>query len=538
MVAGLNLSSDSTPQSSTGISFFQLFMLCGALSILGFVLMRHFYHDDAYISLRYAMHWVNGAGPVWNPGEFVEGYSNFLFVFLLTLLGSIGLDLVVASQALGLVSYIAIFVLVSFYLNSRDALTPSSHWRRPVSFALIVTIVLLAANLDMVVWSLGGLETVLVSGFVTAGGLAYLCYLRDGRKQWLTCCSGMFVLASLTRLDAGLFLAITSGFVVVDAVRTKRLTKMSWFFLPGLVFIPYFIGKFIYYGDFLPNTFYAKAGGISVLKLGIGTLYILAFMFAPPCWYLGIIVLSIRQRNFIRCSPELRYLLSLLGMHLVYLLYSGGDHMRAFRFFVPVVPLATVTLYLLLRVETENWLTARKKRWAAAIVVWIVGQTGCYYFFPLRVDSAAFVGRIVGEYINMHFPKNVTIALNTAGSTPYYAPENNYIDMLGLNDAHIARRQVAINQALKLQYLPGHNKGDGQYILDRAPDYIILGPAEGIAADEPQWFLSGAELAQLSDFYNNYQLKTVIIDVSARNHYRHYKPTQSGSMTFKYYQKK
>jgi hypothetical protein len=39
--------------------------------------------DDAYISLRYAWQWINGAGVVWQSGDRVEGYTNFLQVALL-----------------------------------------------------------------------------------------------------------------------------------------------------------------------------------------------------------------------------------------------------------------------------------------------------------------------------------------------------------------------------------------------------------------------------------------------------------------------
>ena len=38
--------------------------------------------DDTYISLRYAKNLVDGLGLVFNPGERVEGYTNFLFVLL------------------------------------------------------------------------------------------------------------------------------------------------------------------------------------------------------------------------------------------------------------------------------------------------------------------------------------------------------------------------------------------------------------------------------------------------------------------------
>src|SRR5436190_24091094 len=36
--------------------------------------------DDAFISFRYVWHLVNGHGLVFNPGERVEGYTNFLWV--------------------------------------------------------------------------------------------------------------------------------------------------------------------------------------------------------------------------------------------------------------------------------------------------------------------------------------------------------------------------------------------------------------------------------------------------------------------------
>ena len=38
--------------------------------------------DDAYISLRYAANWAGGRGLVFNPGERVEGYTNFLWVLI------------------------------------------------------------------------------------------------------------------------------------------------------------------------------------------------------------------------------------------------------------------------------------------------------------------------------------------------------------------------------------------------------------------------------------------------------------------------
>src|SRR5689334_14244881 len=40
--------------------------------------------DDAYISFRYAANLLDGYGLVWNPGERVEGYTNFLWLIIVT----------------------------------------------------------------------------------------------------------------------------------------------------------------------------------------------------------------------------------------------------------------------------------------------------------------------------------------------------------------------------------------------------------------------------------------------------------------------
>ena len=42
-----------------------------------------FLNDDAYISMRYAHHWAHHGEIVYNLGERVEGYTNFLWVAIL-----------------------------------------------------------------------------------------------------------------------------------------------------------------------------------------------------------------------------------------------------------------------------------------------------------------------------------------------------------------------------------------------------------------------------------------------------------------------
>ena len=57
--------------------------------------------DDAYISYRYAENAAKGLGFVFNPGERVEGFTNFLWTLLLAVAFKLGADTVIASKILG-----------------------------------------------------------------------------------------------------------------------------------------------------------------------------------------------------------------------------------------------------------------------------------------------------------------------------------------------------------------------------------------------------------------------------------------------------
>ena len=59
--------------------------LCALALAVGLVLavQRASIFDDAFISFRYARNLLDGHGLVWNPGERVEGYTNFLWTILL-----------------------------------------------------------------------------------------------------------------------------------------------------------------------------------------------------------------------------------------------------------------------------------------------------------------------------------------------------------------------------------------------------------------------------------------------------------------------
>jgi hypothetical protein len=173
--------------------------------------------------------------------------------------------------------------------------------------------------------------------------------------------------------------------------------------------------------------------------------------------------------------------------------------MPAARVLVPLVVPAAL-LFLTTLQGQQSKIASSAVAFAAAII-----DLPALIATPQQMDPAAFDGRIAGVYINDNWPSDSTVALHTAGSTPYFATSMTFIDMLGLNDPTIAKRRDIPTLTI-MQRLPGHAKGDGQYVLDRQPDYIIAGPAPGTSVHAP-WFLSDVELSRNADFSRCYAVR-------------------------------
>ena len=98
---------ESQNSSATRVAWFVVF---GALLVMALIFWRarSFVFDDAYISLRYAKNFVEHGQLVWNPGEYVEGYTNFLFVILSAGLIALGLPATLSAQALATASFLCV----------------------------------------------------------------------------------------------------------------------------------------------------------------------------------------------------------------------------------------------------------------------------------------------------------------------------------------------------------------------------------------------------------------------------------------------
>ncbi|HXX49028.1 MAG TPA: hypothetical protein VEN47_12415 [Myxococcota bacterium] len=479
---------------------------CLALIAVTFRLNRAFYQDDAYIVLHYAQNILAGHGAVWNPGEYVQGYTSFLHLCAVTLLGRLGLDLAFASRALGVAAYAGLVAVLASYLRESSPASESPlTWRIP--FALV------AGSSPLVVWSLGGLETVPVALLVTSGCVLLLRAEGPAEIRLLAGSGACFALGFLARPDASLFGAVALLASLPEwRARGRALRNALAFSLPiaGIAF-PYVAWELWYYGDFVPNTFHAKLGGnVSFESLFRGARYLASYSLRPPFLpLLAVAALAVEWRAGRLRAPELR-LAAMCAAYAGFVVFAGGDAMASFRFAVPLVaPLALVVFLC-----AQRW-DERAVRWfSAAVLVLSFAQLGSARLNPRVEDGAAKFGSIVGRYIARAWPPGSLVALSTAGSPPYFASDLRYVDMLGLNDAVIGRRDVGEHR-LAWQSQPGHMKGDGAYVLERRPDYIILGGCPGTTADQPL-FLSDYELAHDPRFARDYQLVRVLLSPKGR----------------------
>jgi hypothetical protein len=478
----------------------------GVLALLAAWLyyLRAFYHDDAFIALRYSENWIAGVGLVWNPGEPVEGYTSLLWVLLTGVLSSVGVELVIASRVLGLLSLLGLGVLLS---------------RRGGRAGFAAAALVLTSG-PLIAWSIGGLESLLFSALVTWAVLRAGDLREEDRAAPFLASGLLFATAQLCRPEGVLFFAIAFSYLALGRIwgRGPELRRLGAFVLPFATLVgAHMLWRYSYYGEWLPNTAYVK-GTISVASVAMGFDYLAAFALHHGL-LVAVVVYGLVLGRRLKGREVL--LVACIVLYSSYVVVIGGDHMPWFRFFVPILPLLYwLGMSRLFALHGGSQRTAFPV-WLAAVAVGLVAVWGAGSTLYLaetagpggwkQMDPAANHGSRVGHYIRSAWPKDSVVALNTAGSTAFYSKLRS-IDMLGLNDHHIARRPVVLDPALPWSQLPGHGKGDGSYVLDRKPDFIIIGGSEGY--HEP-WFIGDKQIMERPEFRRDYRPDSAVLRAPA-----------------------
>ena len=295
--------------------------------------------DDAFITFRYASNFANGLGPVWQPGDRVEGYTNFGWMALLAIAQKLGSDPRTASRALGVIASTgALAVIPLLCAQIRAAWTP--RWWILVAGASLAT----ALNTGFVVWTFAGLEVPAVCFLLTAGLAMFLFEERTGRAPIAS--PLLLAAAALMRPDSIVVWATLALFKASTLISRDWRARMPHVVIFGALFLVPFCAfwawRWSFYGHFFPNTYYLKSDRNSDYYER-GAEYAGNFLRLYWIW-LGVAVIVPIWREL---RTPYRPVLTLAGVMAVWCLYvvtTGGDWMPYFRFFAAMLPITYVLL--------------------------------------------------------------------------------------------------------------------------------------------------------------------------------------------------
>lgn len=482
--------------------------------------------EDAFISFRYAQNLVEGHGLVYNPGEPVEGYTNFLWTLFVAVGMGLGIDPVPLSRFGGMASGVALLLLVFGFARNDDA-------DRRVTGGLVAA-ALVALAPAVISESVQGLETVFFALLVTAGVLMTVRGRRleasneSGALRALALGTAVTALSAMTRPEGvGVFALALMGAAVWRWREGGRLLARSDLFAVViflLIYLPYWLWRFNYYGYPLPNTFYAKTGvGIAAVWSGLD--YEWKFLTSNPVlllltlWaiYRGII----GRRKDGQAGPKLATdpLFTTAGIvvlgYLLYVISVGGDFKATFRFIVPVLPLWAILVDG--AISRNGWPLGALRQWRfGQFVPWVVllaivlsSMSSIPKFRQWAEERSWDLQRrtLCGKYLASYADPGDTLAIHSAGIIPFYSGLET-IDMWGLSDLHIAHRKMPDKGR---RFVPGHFKVDDGYAFARQPTYFV----------DEQLFVSERPVQDLarrvfrgSRFLDRYETRNVPLDLS------------------------
>jgi len=412
--------------------------------------------DDAYISFRYAENLAEGKGLVFNGGERVEGFSNLLWVLILSAARRIGLATPLASKLLGVLCGSGCLLLLARLSRREMILSPS---------ASLAMVGFLATHSGFIYYSISGMETI---------AYTYGILLMN-----FSCISGNFIVASLicsalmiTRPEGVLFL-VPLTIAVLQAGKDLRRTL-----IPAV--IPIGVGctvlafRLYYYHAFLPNTFGAKINTqVSLLDFLVShTRSFWAYTmgaFEGAGWWAVLAITG--------CLLVINRKLACLALSAVligvFVWCSEGDWMGLGRFWIPALP--AVVLFCFVGIDRlVKMVPARSRGIGRALpfllfvpLVLNLGNVlkvrnlfeGNKYFNPAMHSREH---KEVGLYLSAIGGPHEVVVVNEIGAIGYFS-RMHVRDMLGLLQPAVADLKRREGLAAYAEYL----------VADR-PRFVLL----------------------------------------------------------------
>ncbi|MEW5807738.1 MAG: hypothetical protein AB1756_10400 [Acidobacteriota bacterium] len=413
--------------------------------------------------------------------------------------------------------------ILAIYFLSRHLKGEKSNWKNSWGAPAA-----LAVQLPFICYSFSGMETAPFTFLIVASAIIFLRALEQDRPRLLSWSSVILSLAYLTRPETPILFLFNIVFLVIYGVFWKKRAMIPVYLCRhAILFIAmaiiFSLWRYLYYGDFLPNTYYAKIGSYSSALLLRGLDYI--WNFSQLSFLILIIplvlILKLREMKY-----QILYITGVVLFLSLAVAVEGGDHLALYRFAVPILPFLCLFYQEFSSGVVQSLF--RSSLWSNLkpyLIVFLsllisISSSGLYFVKASKhemteyqrarfeVDLAQRWSEF-GKWLHQHYNPDRTVALSTIGAISFYSGLKA-IDMVGLTDRHIAHRPIHTGGG----YI-GHEKYDNYYILRRAPDIIIVHhivdwdfPITEGEYQKMLYFGAQQELVEMPEFKNNYCFKT------------------------------
>lgn len=448
------MTADASPFRGPALAV--LALMAGAALFSVFVVGQGYWCDDSFISYRYARHLVAGDGLVYNAGDAVEGYSNFLWTLVAALGIALRFEPIYFTQGAALVAQA--LTLWCVFRIGRVAGT--------AGFRSVLAPALLSASVAFLAYPMTGMET---SFFVALTTGAFLL-LREraeeskGRGMLLgLCLLGM----AMTRIDGFVLITLLLSFPILFERRWRILTWPLLVLVVGLV--AWHGWRLSFYPTALPNTYHAKTDPGASRRYIFGLHYLKDFALGQGMPALLFAALPLVLWRGTKHTLHLAWVF--LGQA-GYAAMVGGDWMPHSRFFLPVLPMLCVLVQegLFALSDRVGPRLGSPRIFAGALMVVLFA----FHTAPLRQDNAfaelddshfsAHEAKRIGEALNERFPGDLLIAIEWGGILPYYT-RHRVLDTYGLTD-----RAIVATDHPKTVW---GTRVPPEYIASRRPDIVV-----------------------------------------------------------------
>ena len=403
--------------------------------------------EDAAMLMRYADHLAKGDGIVWNVGEApVDGATDFLFMVSSAGLINLGATVGRAVRGLGYASHILSVLLI--YWTCRYL------WRANVWMSVLSALYLaVGTGLSYVAVYFG---TPFFALAVTCTWILGLMLVHQSNESfWMSLAFSLAGLITGLIRPEGAILAILMFVSLIlwrnpNRSRVLIATFISTFIIFGGA---YFIWRWNYFGQPLPNPFYRKGGGLLYWDSFNASL-LNTFRLSLP-FFLAFL-LGLRSKETAKLTGF--FLLPIIGFAAAFVLISDETNYGA-RFQYATVPLVLLTWYPLvkeLQIKAQpaspGGKDGGKSNWERIIfiagafsiftaLIYYAWQQNCSLTSfqrdcttPYESDGRYDLGKVLSEYRD----RNYVLATTEAGLLPYYSGWTT-VDTWGLNDQWITQ---------------------------------------------------------------------------------------------------